>query len=112
MTLMLVEFVLYWLNDIPNTESVSKHTSPSTIVRGHSKPDFKHKHLAFGSYCMMYIGTKNNMKARSVPDISLSLSNQWGGHYFMSLISGKKVHGYKWVELPIGNDVIERVHKL
>ena len=30
----------------------------------------------------------------------------------MSLISGKRVHGYKWVELPIDKDVIERVNEL
>lgn len=52
------------------------------------------------------------MKARSVSGISLAPFNQWGGHYFMSLVSGKKIHGYKWIELPMGEDVITRVHKL
>ena len=61
---------------------------------------------------MIYIGTKNNMKARSVPGIVLAPSNEWGGHYFMSLLSGKRVHGYTWTEVPIGADVIERVHEL
>ena len=112
MTLMLVEFVLYWVNAIPAADGFSKHTSPSTIVKGLPKPDFRHKHLAFGSYCMTYIGTKNNMKARSIPTISLAPSNQWGGHYFMSLITGKRVHAYKWFELPINDEVIARIHEL
>ena len=30
----------------------------------------------------------------------------------MSLVSGKRIHGYKWIELPISDDVIERVHEL
>ena len=109
MTLMLVEFVLHWLNAIPSTGSASNFIGPATIIEGSMKPYFKYKHLPFGTYCMIYIGTKNNMKARSVPGISLAPSNQWGGHYFMSLISGKKIHGYKWTEIPIGADVIDRV---
>ena len=111
MTLSLVDFVLYWTNAIPNTKDFAS-TSSATIVKGHSRPNFKYQHLAFGTYCMVYIGTKNNMKARSIPAISLAPSNQWGGHYFMSLISGKKVHGYKWNVLPIGDEVIHRVHEL
>ena len=30
----------------------------------------------------------------------------------MSLLTGKRIHGYIWDELPIGDDVIERVHEL
>ena len=31
----------------------------------------------------------------------------------MSLTSsGKKIHGFKWVELPISNEVVDRVHEL
>ena len=95
MTLMLVEYALYWANAIPSTIGISDETSPSTIVEGKSKPNFQYKHLAFGTYCMVYIGTKNNMKARSVPGLALSPSNEWGGHYFMSLLTGRKIHGYK-----------------
>ena len=112
MTLMLVEYALYWANAIPSTIGISDETSPSTIVEGKSKPNFQYKHLAFGTYCMVYIGTKNNMKARSVPGLALSPSNEWGGHYFMSLLTGRKIHGYKWIEVPMGQDVIDRVHAL
>ena len=112
MTTMLVEYALYWLNAIPPPTGISKHVSPATIIQGKTKPDFKYRHLPFGTYCMIYISTKNNMKARSVPGIALAPSNEWGGHYFMSLLSGKRVHGYTWTEVPIGADVIERVHEL
>ena len=30
----------------------------------------------------------------------------------MSLITGKKLHAFKWVELPINEEVIERINDL
>ena len=52
------------------------------------------------------------MKHRSVPAIALRSSNESGGHYFMSLLSGKRIHSHNWTELPIDNDVIARVKEL
>ena len=61
---------------------------------------------------MAYIGTKNNMKSRSVPAIALAPSNGWGGFYFMSILTGRKIHAYKWVTIPINDEVIDQVHAL
>ena len=61
---------------------------------------------------MAYVRTKNNLKARSVPVIALSESNDNGGHYFMSLFMGKRIHSYKWTELPITDEVITQVEAL
>ena len=45
------------------------------------------------------------------PAIALKPSNQWGGgYYFMSLLSGKRLHTYDWEELPIRYEVISQVH--
>ena len=52
------------------------------------------------------------MKASSVPEIALNPSNEHGGHYFMSLYSGRRLHSYEWRELPIDEDVVERVEVL
>ena len=41
--------------------------------------------------------------------ISTNKSNEHGGHYLMSLYTGKRFHIYEWEELPIGDDVIKRV---
>ena len=54
----------------------------------------------------------NNIKSRAVPEISLRMSNSAGGFYFMSSYSEKRIHGYKWDELPIDEYVIERVETL
>ena len=76
---------------------------------GRANPDFNHNIIVFGSYAMVFTGTKNNMKARSVPAISLGPSNEWGGHFFMSIYTGKRLHAYSWKELQIDDEVIKRV---
>ena len=58
---------------------------------------------------MVYTKTAKNIKARSVPNISLCNSNDHGGHNFMSLNTGKTIHGYKCHELPMGDEVIKRI---
>ena len=52
------------------------------------------------------------MDARSIPAIALNAFNEHGGHYFMSLYSGKRIHSYEWKELPIDEEVIARVEEL
>ena len=61
---------------------------------------------------MVYTGTTDEMKRRSVPGITLNESNDHGGHYFMSLYTGKRLHSYQWTELPIDDDVIAQVRGL
>ena len=112
MTRQLVENVVHWLNAFPSKNGISKVLSPSTIVTGSPKPDFSKEKIAWGSYAMAYTQTSNNMQSRSIPAIALCESNERGGHYFMSLYSGKEIHSYKWKELPINDEVIDRVHEL
>jgi len=40
------------------------------------------------------------------------MGNEQGGHYFLSLHSGKKINRYAWTELPMPNEVIAQVHRL
>ena len=35
-----------------------------------------------------------------------------GGHYFLSLLTGKRILRINWMESQIPNDVIEAVHQL
>ena len=79
--------------------------SPATIVTGKNRTDMNNKYIAFGSYAMAYTETKNNMKRRSVPAIALNESNEAGGHYFMSLYTGKRIHAEDWDKQPIDDDV-------
>ena len=68
-----------------------------------------HKRSHFGSYCLVYIGTRNNMRHRCVTAISLRESNAFGGLYIIYLSNGKRLHSYIWEALPIENKMIERV---
>ena len=44
---------------------------PAILVEGKQKLDFVKKRIEFGAYAMVYVGTHNNMKKRSVPEIAL-----------------------------------------
>ena len=108
----LVEGVVGMMNAFPSKQGISNTLSPSTIVEGKAKLDLARKMITFGSYALVYTGTSNTMKSRAVPGIALRRSNSAGGHYFMSLHTGKRIHGYIWDELPIDEYVIERVESL
>ena len=61
---------------------------------------------------MVYVGTHNNTKKRSVPEVVLKASNEEGGYFFMSIYSGKRLNSYIGEDLPIDQDVIDRVDQL
>ena len=89
----LIEAITEVLNAFPSKNGISSTLSPSTIIEGKPKFDFSRAMITFGSYAMVYTSTTNSMKRRSVPAIALRRSNSAGGHYFMSLYSGKRIHG-------------------
>ena len=81
-------------------------------MEGKPKLDFSKPTISFGSYALVYTQSTNDMKTRSVPGIALRALNNAGGHYFMSLYSRKRIHGYKWEEFPVDDYVVERVESL
>ena len=112
MTKHLVETAVYWLNSFPSENGISNTLSPGNIVLGRANADFSKPKVAFGTYALVYTGTTNTMKSRSVPSIALGPSNEWGGHYFMSLYTGKRLHSYHWKSLPMDQEAIDRVTTL
>ena len=103
-TILMVRSLIEAINEVldafPSKNGISSTLSPSTIVEGKPKFDFGRAMITFGSYVLIYTGTKNSTKPISVPAIALRRSNNAGGHYFMSLYSGKRIHGYKWEYYP------------
>ena len=99
-------------NAFPSKTGVSQTESPSLLVEGKPKLDLGQAFIPFGAYALVYTGTDNTMNSRAVPAVALKRSNSAGGHYFMSLYTGKRIHGYKWKELPIDEYVIDRVETL
>ena len=110
MTIALMEQIEYWLNSFPSTDSLIESVGPANIVEGRPNVDCREKNFPFGSYSMLYIGTSNTMEARSVPVIALNNANDFGGYYFFSLETGKRLHGKQWNVLPINDHVIDTVN--
>ena len=101
-----------WLNAFPAADGISDCFSASAMIDGLGQPDGSTLGPAFGSYAQVYDGTSNTMEPRSVGAIALRPSNGRGGHYFMSLRTGKQLHCHEWTELPIPDFVISRVDEL
>ena len=112
MTVHLVLSAIKWINSFPAKNMDNAILSPSNILEGKGDIDLNIKRIPFGSYVLVYVGTKNNMQARSVPAIALSESNESGGNFFMSILTGKRLHSNKWERLPFDDDVIDKVEQL
>jgi hypothetical protein len=106
MIISLVTVTIKWINAFPPTNGISKTMSPAMIVQGLPKTNMRYKRIVYGSYALVYIGTNNDQRARSVQAVALNPSNEHGGHYFMSLYSRKRLHSYEWKKLPIDDDII------
>ena len=105
----LIEAITEVLDAFPSKNGISDTLSPATIIEGKPKFDFIRAMISFGAYALVYVKTSNDMKPRAIPIIALRMSNSAGGHYFMSLHTGKRIHGYKWDVLPIDEHVIALV---
>ena len=108
----LLELIVTNLNSFPAKTGISKTLSPAAIVLGTPKIECNNLKLEFGTYVQAHVKSKNNLTTRSVAAICLRPSSTQGGYYFMSLVTGKRIHTSTWTELPIPDLVIERVHEL
>ena len=104
------------LNQLPSLNGISHELSPNTLLTGDPSPYFsKLSTLNFGDYAQVHRHNKlmNTLKARNVGGIALYPSgNDQRGWIFMALATGKTIHSYIWTTLPVGEDVINRVHKI
>ena len=91
----LVEGVTEVTDAFPTKNRISNTLSPATIIEEIPKFDFSRDMIAFESYALVYAGTSNDMKPRAVPGIALRIPNNAGGHYFISLRTGKIKYGYR-----------------
>jgi len=69
--------------------------------------------VEFGTYVQTLEKHNNSMEPRTSGAIALRPSgNKQGGHYFLSLHTGKRILRNSWTELPMPNDVVYAVHRL
>ncbi len=113
---MLVELVIaqvFWLNTFPPDDGVSKTLSPRALIAGTEIDYSHHCKLEFGAYVQTHEDHDNTMQARTTGAIALRpTGNSQGGYYFMSLSSGRRLNRSHWTELPMPQEVIDRVHIL
>ena len=100
------------LNIFPSKNGISSDLLSEAIILGSPNPDYNKLKITFGSYAQVYIGTKKITKKRTVGAIEICLEKEWGGHYFMSLETGKQLHTYIWTYIPISEQVIQRVDEI
>ena len=58
MTMSLVELIIHSRNAFPQKGSISRRLGSNTILLGDPIPNFNMKGIFFGSYAMVYTGTK------------------------------------------------------
>ena len=85
MTLSLVTCIIHSINYLPQKCSIIKRIGANTILLVKTDPNFNMKITFFGSYAMVYTGTKNNMSCISIPGVASRESNEDGGHFFIYL---------------------------
>ena len=113
---MIAEMVflsVFWLNAFPNKLGVSQTLSPKTIVTGLVIDYDKHCRIEYGQYVQTHEKHDNTMATRTIGALALRpTGNLQGGHYFFSLMTGKRLHRTHWTELPMPAEVKDRVHAL
>ena len=106
---------VFWLNAFPPKGGTSPTISPCTLLTG-VKIDFKiHCKLSFGAYAQVHHEEmpRNSPRLHSTGAICLRPNNNLqGGYKFMSLVTGCKIDHRSWTELPMLQEVIERVNQL
>ena len=104
-----------WINAFPPKGGVSASISPHTLLTG-VKFDYNcHCKLEFGAYTQVNEENlpTNIQQARTLGAICLGLSgNLQGGYKFINPRTGNKLTRHRWTELPMPQEVIDRVNKL
>jgi hypothetical protein len=104
---------IFWLNSFPPEGGISTTMSPRTIMTGKTIDYSKHCRIMFRAYAQVHEEHDNSMQARTVGAIALRpTGNEQGCVYFMSLATGHQLNRNHWTELPMPQDVINRVHNL
>jgi len=92
MVIHLMYSSVFWLNTFPHDNGASNTMSPRYIVMGRHINYCKHVKMEFGAFIQMHEAHTNDMEARTIGAICLGPSgNEQGGHYFLSLMTGKRL---------------------
>ena len=111
---MLIRNVVTYLKMFPSRHGISATLTSRSIINGFPHLDYNMMKLVFGSY--IQLSTDNAITNTTTPGtigvIVLDPKGTNGTYSFMSIETGRKVHGRIVRELPTSNEVIDRVNKL
>jgi hypothetical protein len=109
----MVMLSIFWLNAFPHRLGISHTMSPRSIVTG-TDVDYsynKHCRIKYGQYVQTHEIHHNSMVTRAVGALALRpTGSQQGGYYFYSLSSGRRLRCTHWTELPMPDEVKDRVN--
>ena len=109
----MVYNAVFWLNTFPHKDGVHATISPRTLITGLGIDINKHCKLPFSTYVQVHEEGDSLLRPRTSGAIALRpTGNEQGGHYFLSLHSGKRLNRYAWTEMPMPNEVIAQIHRL
>ena len=99
------------MRSLSRVENLSDNESIDNCARKASARYVKNSAVS-SAYVLGFTKTKNDMSERSEKAISLGTLKDSGAHYFMLLKTGKKIKCHRWEELPITQEVVDRVEQL
>jgi hypothetical protein len=106
----LVSFAARTYNMLPSGDGISTTLSPDNIVTGKPKPDYRSLQLEFGTYVQVYDGTSSDTKSQTLGAIALNpTGNSSNDHYFMSLVTGKRIHRRAWTVISVSDLAISTI---
>lgn len=113
---MIVEMLCcanFWLHAFPTEDGISAHISPRELVSGVCIDANKHCLIPFGQYAQVHQEQDNSMLTRTVGAIALRpTGNVQGGHFFLSLETGKRIVRNNGTEIPATQEGINRVQRM
>ncbi|MFN7263281.1 MAG: reverse transcriptase domain-containing protein, partial [Cyanobacteriota bacterium] len=110
MLVHMVRNAVFWWNALPHENSVIGHYSPRYILEGRHIDYNRHVRIPFGSYAQVHEPHDNSMIPRTIGAICLGpTGNSIGTHFFLSLSTGSTLTRTSFTELPMPDDVIQRV---
>ena len=113
MVIKMVFQSIFWVNAFTHKHGIYKTISPRTIITGKTIDYNSHFRIKFGQYVQTHEKHDNSMMPRTIGTIALRpTGNKQGGYFFYSLLSGEKIHRTHWTDVPMPEDVKDRLHAM
>ena len=113
---MIIELVaasVFWFHTLPHHGGISTTMSPRDIITGMTLEYNHHCKHQYGDYVQTHEQHDNTISLRKIGSIALRpTGNEQGGHYCMSLKTGRRLNRNNVTPLPMPSEVIEHVHRI